>query len=71
MSRNHVGIQKPQQMPSWWGHGTCLYIATDVNLGQRKDEVQMPHHLILLHFINFSEIKPIQEEKKEEGERQF
>ena len=69
MSRNQVGIAKPQQMPMWWGEGTWLYIATDVSVGQRKAEAQMPHHLIL-YYENFSEIKPIQDERKE-GEEQL
>ena len=62
MSRNQVGIEKPQQMPMWWGEGTWLYIATDVSVGQRKAEAQMSHHLIL-YYENFSEIKSIQEER--------
>ena len=46
-----------------------MYIATDVSVGQRKAEAQMPHHLIL-YYENFSEIKPIQDERKE-GEEQL
>ena len=51
------------------GRGDLIVLWTDVSVGQRKAEAQMPHRLIL-YDGNFSEIKPIREERKE-GEEQL